>query len=1681
MGSDVVCWIVLGAALLSVFGMPSWAAPGSDDDRLVLDGSVTGIAPTDAPGRGRHIVFVSGDEEYRSEEALPQLAAILAERHGFRCTVLFAIDPESGEIDPDIRTNVPGLEALADADLLVIATRFRDLPDASMRHIDAYLRSGRPVVGLRTATHGFAMSPDSSFAHYSWNHDNDDFRQGFGRQILGETWIAHHGQHGVQATRGVVAADRASHPIVRGIAPGSIFGPTDVYRVRLPLPDPCEAIVFGEVLEGMQQDDAAAAGEVNDPKMPIAWTSSYAIENGPCGLVFTTTMGAATDLVAEGTRRLIVQGVFWALGLADAIPSEGLDVGLVGRFEPTSYGFGGFVPGRRPADLDPTATIAPTLDLSDGDTLLVLGATFADRIAESGYLDALAHAAHPGRSLTVRCFPWSADEVGLRPREVNVPPIESHVRDHDPDALLMFYGMSESFAGPDGLDAFRRDLTAFVDSVSTRDDGTRRRVVLVSPIAHEDLGDPWPTGRAIERRNASVRAYRDAMRDVAIGLGVGFLDLFEPTETAVIGLGRALTANGIHPTEWGSQRLVEAIGRELGWLPSEAGGTDRPDDAAIAQAERLRLLAADKHYHAKLAYRPTNTEYVWGRRAEPFGVVNFPPEMAQLDRMVDARERAMREAAMSVAPASLFARPPEGPTLWETLPSDDVRLPEDSWEPQPVEAKGTETSLGSLEIADPDAFVESFTIADGYRIECFASEQDFADLANPLALTFDDRHRMWVLCAMTYPHLMPGEAPRCKLLIFEDRDGDGRADHRTVFADRLYVPTGFAVDRDVEGRDVVWIGQAPDLLRLRDTDGDGISDRRDVVLSGFAMPDSHHTLSAFEWAPDGGILMHEGIFCVSGVETAYGTRRIRDAAVWHFDPRMERLEPWSHCGFLNPWGHAFDDFGASVVADASGGENFAFSHVAHAFTYPKKPKRPGPILNRGRPTAGCEILLGRHFPDDVQGSFVVNQSIGFHGTRWDRLVASESSWRAERMPQDLVACSDTNFRPVGVEMGPDGAIYIADWCNPIIGHMQYSVRDPRRDHEHGRIWRVRHETRPLVTPPRIDGASARDALAMLSIPERNTRQLVRRHLQRMPRDVVLLSLRSWIEGLPATAVDRERLLLEGIWIAEAHGVVELDRVDTVLGAFDARVRAEAVRYLRRALQTQAIDESSAVPRLELAARDDDLRVRLESIIASGFLSPESGARILGIAAESPLDGPSRTVFRATLEYLGPALDSASDAVRRLVLETTPLDELRTASEGGDAIADSVLLGRSDAELDERREALVRLAGDDAIACTERLVAELDDAVNERARRAVGSLLVESPGEGVAAVRESLVARLGSPSEATRAAVRATLFAQGTEVSRALDATAADISRALAMLDPGRAPAAALERLRTTIENAEAIAAADRVDLHAAVREIGRHGGDTDGATAWLEARVARVTERSLAEWSSGHEVAMAAVGSLLDRESENAFGITPVAAERLARGRAIYEAAETGCARCHGYDGNGIEGFPALAGSPWILGRPERAAAVVVHGLFGALTMPDGELFASAMAPLGAELDDAEIADVLTYTRRAWGNVASAVSADVVARVRAAPPETGLWEASALLATYPLDRDALFGRELAAPPTPLTDIASSALEGGVPGEGLEAPAGRRSGAASIGTALAIAAALGLLGLGIGWILARVGG
>src|SRR5262245_12343745 len=327
--------VVLTATIVIACCLPALAA-----DRITYE-------PKSGPGPGKHIVLLTGDEEYRSEEGLPMLAKILSQRHGFKCTVLFP-QMSDGTINPDDQSNLPGAEALDSADAIVMLLRYRKWPDPVMKHFVEAFRRGVPVVALRTSTHAFNYPPTSSTSFGSFNK--------FGKDVLGEGWVDHWSKHKVEATRGVIESAAKDNPILRGVT--DVFGDTDVYEAY----PPADATILlrGQVLKGMKPTDPPADYKrrrstdkqeqgINDPMMPVAWTRLHKNDVGKTNRVFCTTMGAATDLANEGLRRLVINAVYWGLDLD--VPANA-DVAVIDEYHPSKYGFGTYRRGVKLEDHD---------------------------------------------------------------------------------------------------------------------------------------------------------------------------------------------------------------------------------------------------------------------------------------------------------------------------------------------------------------------------------------------------------------------------------------------------------------------------------------------------------------------------------------------------------------------------------------------------------------------------------------------------------------------------------------------------------------------------------------------------------------------------------------------------------------------------------------------------------------------------------------------------------------------------------------------------------------------------------------------------------------------------------------------------------------------------------------------------------------------------------------------------------------------------------------------------------------------------------------------------------------------------------------------------------------------------------------------------------------------------------
>jgi len=475
----------------------------------------------------------------------------------------------------------------------------------------------------------------------------------------------------------------------------------------------------------------------------------------------------------------------------------------------------------------------------------------------------------------------------------------------------------------------------------------------------------------------------------------------------------------------------------------------------------------------------------------------------------------------------------------------------------------------------------------------------------------------------TYPHYKPGDSkPDDKLLIFEDTDGDGKADKQIIFADSLHLPVGFELAP--EG---VYVSQGTNLKLFTDLDGDDRADTSVILLSGFDDHDTHHAHSAYTADPSGAIYMGEGVFLHTNVETSYGTVRATNGGFYRYAPQLHKLERTSQVSIPNPWGIAFDRWGQNFFAETSGPAvrwmmpGSVVPLYGHANYKSEDLIEPA---HRVRPTSGLEFVSSRHFPDEVQGDLLINNTIGFLGMKQHTMVDDGTGYHSEHR-QDLVwSDTDKNFRPVDMEFAPDGSLYFIDWHNVLIGHMQHNARDPLRDHVHGRIYRITYPGRPLVEPAEIDGASIPVLLTNLKLPEYRSRYRTRRELRGRDAAEVLPILKNWVNNLDKNDPNYEHHLLEALWVTWGMDQVDQELLRRLLEADDYHVRTAAVRVLRYTGH-QVEDQADL---LMQAVQDDNGRVRLEAIVAASWLDEETGLAILEEAKKKPLDkwmeGPYET-------------------------------------------------------------------------------------------------------------------------------------------------------------------------------------------------------------------------------------------------------------------------------------------------------------------------------------------------------------------------------------------------------------------------------------------------------------------------
>ncbi len=830
----------------------------------------------------------------------------------------------------------------------------------------------------------------------------------------------------------------------------------------------------------------------------------------------------------------------------------------------------------RPGPVEPIATQLP-LELNSKERIGFIGNTLFERAQLFGQFETLVYQHHPALDLIVRNFAWSADTPNLQPRPANFADVEQHLTHIRADVIFAAFGFNESFAGLEGLTDFRRSLSSYLSELARKAFNGRSapRIVLVSPIANENVDGV----AAADLNNDRLAAYVEVMREVAADQNLGFADVFSETRAAMADPKSDLTFNGVHLTEDGYALFARVLFRAVfGQDPPSIDGT-------------IRRLVVEKNRQYFRRYRPLNTYYYTGNRNRAYGYLDFLPAMRSFEILVENRERRIWKLARGEAV------PPE---------IDDSNVP-----PLPL----TRENRGANRWMSASDELESFKVDPRFEVNLFAGEEEFPEIAAPVQMRWDSRGRLWVACSTTYPHVYPGNEPNDRIVILEDTDGDGRADSSSVFADDLHVPLSFEF-----GDGGVYVSEEPHLSFIKDTDGDGKADFRRHVLTGFGCEDSHHALHDFIWAPDGALIFRESIFHHSQVETPYGPVRQQNSGWFRFEPERHRLTSFGTYPSTNPWGVTFDRWGQHVASHP------IYASAFHALDPPYPEQHPRPAgLRAYSGTCGQEFVDFTTFPDELAGHFVKARYKPTNRIEIHRWVEGEYGYDEEYVG-DLIFSSNLSFIPVDIRFGPRGALYICDWYNPIKGHMQYSLRDRRRDRHSGRIWRVTAKGKPLQNPPKISGASVNELLEILKRPEYRYRYWAKRELREREASDVKRALATWVNGLDSEHPEFLNHRLQALWLSSSTGAVDAEILRSLLRSSDHRARAAAVRELRY-WHSRLPD---AIDLLRRAANDPMGIVRMEAAIAASYVGSRAALDALLDVAKHPRGGHLEYAFACAL-------------------------------------------------------------------------------------------------------------------------------------------------------------------------------------------------------------------------------------------------------------------------------------------------------------------------------------------------------------------------------------------------------------------------------------------------------------------
>jgi azurin/glucose/arabinose dehydrogenase/lysophospholipase L1-like esterase len=767
-------------------------------------------------------------------------------------------------------------------------------------------------------------------------------------------------------------------------------------------------------------------------------------------------------------------------------------------------------------------------EFQKGDSVCLIGNSLPDRFNHDGWFEAVLQSELKGQEVRFRNLGFTGDTVKERPRNSGFPSPENYLKICEADVIFAFFGYNESFKGEKGLESFMNDLSGMIDNYTKLKPNGKSapRFVLFSPIAHEDLKSPnLPDGKA---NNVRLEQYTAAIKAVAEKKGVTFVDLFSPSKALYSKSKEALTINGVHLNELGNRHVAEVI----------AGGLFGKTVKAGKDMEKLRRSVTYKNWFWFNRYRATDGNDVWGGRSG----LKFVDGQSNAD--VLRHELKM----LDVMTAN------RDPKVWATALGSNFTV-DDSNVPAAVPVKSNiggksrssnKSKEGNAIYSSPEETLKKLRVPEGFKVNLFAHEKMFPELVNPVQMSVDTKGRLWVAAWKTYPKWEPLKEMSDRLLILPDEDRDGVADKAITFA-KIHNPTGFEF-----WNGGVLVGSAPDIWFLKDTDGDDVADVRVKMLGGIDSADTHHAMNNFQYGPDGGLYYQRGVFHVSNVETPWTTPHKSGAsAMYRFNPRTFTFS--QHAGNSpNPHGIAFDRWGYHYATDGTGGRSYQVVPKGNGFAM------RGLLKKEVRPVASSGIISSANFPDDKQQSFMLCNTIGFLGLKHYKLTRNPETGEVNGQPLgDLFVSDDRNVRPSDADFGSDGALYVSDWHNVIIGHMQHNVRDPNRDHNHGRIYRVVNTAKPLQKPVAIDGEPINALLNNLKHPIDGVRYRTRIELSEHPTDSLVAAISKWVSNFDAKNPNEAHHMLEALWVLQAHNVKDDKLMGTLLTSGDPNVRRAA--------------------------------------------------------------------------------------------------------------------------------------------------------------------------------------------------------------------------------------------------------------------------------------------------------------------------------------------------------------------------------------------------------------------------------------------------------------------------------------------------------------------------------------------